>query len=70
MNTNSAVTRRDALKRVVASSIAVAAAAPVVATEPTAKFPPVETTELIPENDYPFFGWQPEATPLQDEVGT
>ena len=69
MNTISTVTRRDALKSVVSGSIAIA---PVVlmpslvmaaaASEQSPNTQPVEATEFIPENDYPYFGWHPQAT--------
>ena len=61
MNANSTVTRRDVLKRVVVGSLAVATSAPLVAAETSPKSSFVEAAEFIPEIDYPYFGWHPDA---------
>ena len=65
MNTDFTQTRRDAIKNVFEGSLAIVALLavkmPVAATE-TATAPPFfGAYEFIPENDYPYFGWQPEA---------
>lgn len=51
------LTRREALLNALKGSIAAAAAAPLMAS---ANAPaPVPEAEFVPENDYPFFGYEP-----------
>lgn len=57
MNTESPVTRREALKTVVAASLVVAVV-PGAAAGSTGARPPAE--EYVIENDYPYFGFEPE----------
>lgn len=52
------LTRREALLGVLQGTIAASLAVPlVIAAEPPAAAEP----EFVPENDYPYFGWEPEA---------
>jgi hypothetical protein len=51
-------TRREALRRVLACGL-VAATLPVSVVSTAQTAAPV-TREFVPENDYPFFGYEPE----------
>ena len=66
MNTDSPVTRREALKAVVATSLVVAIA-PSAATVSAVELPPAE--EYVIENDYPYFGFEPDVQPARDRPG-
>ena len=50
------LTRREALLRAMQGTVAATLAVPLIttATEP----PAVPEAEFVPENDYPFFGWE------------
>jgi hypothetical protein len=52
------LTRREALLSALQGTVVAALAVPLstTGTEPTARTEP----EFIPENDYPYFGWEPE----------
>jgi hypothetical protein len=63
MNTESNnLTRREALLNALKGTVAAAVSAPVIVQAA----PPVPTQssepEFVPENDYPFFGYEPETT--------
>lgn len=53
------LTRREALLSALQGTVAAALAVPLIVTaaEPTAMCEP----EFVPENDYPYFGWEPES---------
>jgi hypothetical protein len=53
------LTRREALLSALQVTVAASLAVPLITTgaEPPARSEP----EFVPENDYPFFGWEPEA---------
>jgi len=51
------ISRRAALGRVVVVGLGLAAL-PAQAAAPTAPIPVAETT-FVPENDYPYFGYEP-----------
>ncbi len=53
------LTRREALLCALQGTVAASLAVPLIAigAEPSA----VPEPEFVPENDYPFFGWEPEA---------
>jgi hypothetical protein len=59
LESNNNFTRREALIRALKSSIAVAAAAPAIGKAETSDVSETEV-EFVPENDYPFFGYEPE----------
>ena len=52
------LTRREALLHAFKGSLAVAAAGPLMA--PANAPAPVPEPEFVPENDYPFFGYEPD----------
>lgn len=61
MNTEAApITRREVLLSVLKSSVVASVAAPVIehAAPSTLTSPP--ESEFVPDNDYPFFGYEPE----------
>jgi len=53
------LTRREALLSALQGTVAASLAVPLISTgaEPQAMPEP----EFVPENDYPFFGWEPES---------
>ncbi|MFZ4765018.1 MAG: hypothetical protein ACOYMN_08685 [Roseimicrobium sp.] len=53
------LTRREALLSAIKGTVAASIAAPLMtnASEP----PPAHEPEFVPENDYPFFGYEPES---------
>ena len=53
------LTRREALLSALQGTVAAALAVPLIitGTEPSA----VHEPEFVPENDYPYFDWEPEA---------
>lgn len=54
------LTRREALLNALKGTVAAAVAAPgIVQAAPSAPSPPPKT-EFVPENDYPFFGYEPD----------
>jgi hypothetical protein len=55
--TPAALSRRDAITRVLAGGLA-AAALPIAVGSATAATPVIEP-EFVPENDYPYFGYEP-----------
>lgn len=52
------LTRREALLSALQGTVAVSLAVPLISTgaEPPVRPEP----EFVPENDYPYFGWEPE----------
>jgi hypothetical protein len=54
------ITRREVLLRALKSTVVASAAAPVVVQ--AAPYPPTSPpeSEFVPDNDYPFFGYEPE----------
>jgi hypothetical protein len=55
------LTRREALLNTLKGTVAAAMAAPVLGqAAPSAPTLPLER-EFVPENDYPFFGYEPES---------
>ncbi len=58
--TPAALSRRNAIARVLAGGLA--AAALPIALRSAATALPVIKPEFVPENDYPFFGYEPDAT--------
>jgi hypothetical protein len=58
--TPAALSRREAIARVLAGGLA-AAALPMAVGSTTAATPVIEP-EFVPENDYPFFGYEPGVT--------
>lgn len=50
------LTRREALLSALQGTVAVSLAVPLIATAVEQPIP-----EYVPENDYPFFGWEPES---------
>ncbi len=63
--TQLAGTRRDALKSVVASTLLISlpgVVTPTIAEEVLAtNSERIDTTDFVPENDYPYFGWYADA---------
>jgi hypothetical protein len=53
------LTRREALLGALQGTVAVSLVMPLIATG--AELPSVTEPEFVPENDYPYFGWEPEA---------
>lgn len=53
------LTRREALLGALQGTVAASLAVPLIAS--SAELPAVHEPEFVPENDYPFFGWKPEA---------
>ena len=53
------LTRREALLSALQGSIAASLAVPLITAG--AELPAAPEVEFVPENDYPFFGWEPEA---------
>ncbi len=66
MNAESPVTRREALKAVVATSLVVTIA-PIAAAGSGVEPPPAEA--YVIENDYPYFGFEPVVQPARDRPG-
>ena len=58
MKTDTSITRREAMLSAIKGAVAASVAVPLI-TDPAEAAPPPET-EFIPENDYPFFGYEPE----------
>ena len=59
MNTEpNTLTRREALLSALQGTVAAALAVPLSTTAAEASV--VLEPEFVPENDYPFFGWEPE----------
>lgn len=57
------LTRREALLSALKGAVAAAVVAPVIVeAAPSAPVPQTEP-EFVPENDYPFFGYEPDAMP-------
>jgi hypothetical protein len=54
-----AITRREALLRTIEGTVAATLAVPLITTASEPSSPP--QPEFIPENDYPFFGPEPES---------
>ena len=54
------LTRREALLTAIKGTVAATLAAPFVAT--ASESPSAVESEFVPENDYPFFGYEPEAS--------
>ncbi len=52
---STALSRRDALRQALLASLGMSASTFVAAEEPE----PLKEAEFIPENDYPFFGYNP-----------
>ncbi len=53
------LTRREALLCALQGTVAASLAVPLTSTG--AEPPAVHEPEFMPENDYPYFGWEPEA---------
>lgn len=61
MNTESTnLTRREALLNALKGTVAAAVAVPVIVQAETASPASSPEIEFVPENDYPFFGYEPE----------
>ena len=61
MNTESnTLTRREALLNALKGTIAAAVATPIIVQAAPEAPAQVETT-FVPENDYPFFGYEPDS---------
>ena len=58
---SNAVTRREALLAAIKGTVAATLALPTITTASEPSSPP--QSEFIPENDYPFFGPEPESHP-------
>lgn len=56
------LTRRDALLNAFKGTVAAAVAAPDVLEAAPAAPTPYSAPEFVPENDYPFFGYEPDKT--------
>ncbi len=56
------ITRREALRNAIQGAVVASfVAAPVIAST---EFPvPLPKPEFVPENDYPFFGYEPDSLP-------
>jgi len=52
------LTRRAALLSALQGTVAASLTIPLINT--SAELPSVHEPEFMPENDYPFFGWEPE----------
>ena len=62
MNTSSiALTRREALLSAIKGAVAASLAVPFISSATETPSPP--EPEFVPENDYPFFGYDPESLP-------
>jgi hypothetical protein len=62
MNTDpNAFTRRDALLKALRGTVAAAVAVPVITQAAPPVPAPQPEPEFVPENDYPFFGYEPES---------
>ena len=53
------LTRREALLGALQGTVAASLAVPLLSTG--AESPAPSEPEFVPENDYPFFGWEPES---------
>lgn len=53
------LTRREALLNAIKGSLAASLTMPCISKAVEA--PPAPEPEFVPENDYPFFGWEPES---------
>lgn len=53
------LTRREALLSALQGTVAASLAVPLISTG--AEPPEQSEPEFVPENDYPYFGWEPEA---------
>ena len=63
MNTEpNTLTRREALLSAVKGTVAAAVAVPVV-VQAAPEIPAQAETTFVPENDYPFFGYEPDSLP-------
>ena len=61
MNTESfTLTRREALLSALKSTVAAAVAVPVM-VQAAPEIPAQASAAFVPENDYPFFGYEPES---------
>lgn len=54
------LTRREALLGTLKSAVVVSLALPLM-TEETKAVTPIAPTEFVPENDYPYFGYEPDS---------
>lgn len=59
MNTDASMTRREALLGTLKGALAASLAVPFITT--AAETAPPPDPEFVPENDYPFFGYEPDA---------
>lgn len=58
------LTRREALLSAIKGSVAASLAMPFISKATGA--PPAPKPEFVPENDYPFFGWEPDSIENSD----
>jgi hypothetical protein len=61
MKIDTSITRREAMRSAIKSAVAASVAAPFIADRAVAAPP---EPEFIPENEYPFFGYEPEKEKL------
>lgn len=61
MNTDASITRREALLSAIKGTVAASLAVPFITDAAEPASPP--QPEFVPENDYPFFGYEPDLLP-------